>query len=82
MFIKDKLDNHFRPEILKSAAKFRYVENGRISSLSIHENYIFFVGQDKYVRRNRSNIEFPFIKALECVLLDFKATRLKLPPVC
>ncbi len=57
-------------------------QNGLISSLLIHENYIFFVEEDKYVRSNRSNIEFPFIIALECVRFDLKATRLKLTSVC
>jgi hypothetical protein len=57
-------------------------QNGLISSLLIHENYIFFVEEDKYVRSNRSNIEFPFIIALECVFFDLKATRLKIPPAC
>jgi hypothetical protein len=28
-----------------------------------------------------SNIEFLFIKALECVLFNFQAMRLKMPPV-
>ncbi len=43
---------------------------------------IFFVEEDKYVRSNGSNIELPFIIALECVLFDLKATWLKIPPVC
>ena len=46
---------------------------------------VFFLWKlfsDKYVRSNRSNIEFPFIKALECVLFDFKAMWLKVSPVC
>jgi hypothetical protein len=64
------------------SANFVVGQNGPLSSLLIHENYIFYVEEDKYVRMNRSNIEFPFIKALECVLFDFKPTRLKIPPVC
>ncbi len=63
-------------------AKFVVGQNRLISSLLIHENYIFFVEEDKCVRINRSNIEFPFIIALECVLFDLKATWLKIPPVC
>jgi hypothetical protein len=43
---------------------------------------IFFVEEDRYVRSNGSNIEFPFIIALECVLFDLKAMWLKIPPVC
>jgi hypothetical protein len=46
----------------------------------IHENYIFFLEEDQYVRSNRSNIEFPFIKALKCVLFDLKVTRIKISP--
>ncbi len=53
-----------------------------ILSLLIHENYIFFVEKDKYVRSNRRNIDFSLIIALECVLFDFEVMGLKIPPVC
>ena len=43
---------------------------------------IFFIEWDRYFRSNNGKIEFPFIKALECVIFGFKAMWLTIPSVC